>query len=206
MSVEYGPAFRTYPSNYIFVSKCIWYNFRKKPVETGVKKGRFWAKMTGWVVSRTRKGGISFAKCCISFRKGGICKNREIVDTPTFPLFGLYMWYVPGRIFFPKDEFYGFSLIQLPFVSVCIRAVCTYITYITFIFFLIILPRRIYNAVFFWRQYAKRIFFKKFWSDVPNVQDVLNPPMSTPSRYTRPHVLNAKTLGNPHVHTIARNV
>ena len=62
---------------------------------------------------------------------------------------------------FPKDEFYGFSLIHLPFVSVCIRAVCTYITYIMFIFFLIILPRRIYNAVFFWRQYEKCTFFQK---------------------------------------------
>ena len=152
MSVEYSPAFRTYPSNYILyqnVSKCIRYNFRQKPVETGVKKGRFWAKMTGWVVSRPRKGGISFAKCCISFRKGGISQNREIVDTPTFPLFGLYMWYVPERIFFQKTNFTVFRRYIVSFVSVCIRVVCTYITYIMVIFFLIILPRWIYNAVFF---------------------------------------------------------
>mgnify|MGYP003515817446 CR=1 FL=1 len=108
----------------------------------------------GYVASRLWICGISLWIC-------GMCKNREIVDTPTFSRFRLYMWYVSGRIFFPEDEFYVFSLIQLSFVSVCIRVVCTYIAYITFIFFLIILPRRIYNAVFFWRQYVKRIFFQK---------------------------------------------
>lgn len=65
------------------------------------------------------------------------------------------------KTFSPKDEFYGFSLIQLPFVSVCISIRYTYITYIYVLFFFIILPRRIYNAVFFWRQYVKRIFFQK---------------------------------------------
>ena len=87
MSVEYGLAFRTYPSNYIFVSKCIkmyLIQFQQKTGRNGVKKGRFWAKMTGWVVSRPRLGGISFAEGGISFRKGGISQNREIVDTPTF--------------------------------------------------------------------------------------------------------------------------
>ena len=155
-----------------FVSKCIWYNFSENRSKMGVKKGRFWAKMTGWVVSRSRKCGISFAKCCISFRKCCISQNREIVDTPTFPLFGWYMWYVPEKIFFQKTNFTVFRWYIVSFVSVCIRVVCTYITYIMVIFFLIILPRRIYNAVFFWRQYEKRIFFKKFWSDVLNVLNV----------------------------------
>ena len=50
-----------------------------------------------------------------------------------------------GRFFF-KRRILRFSLIHC---IICIRVVCTYITYITFIFFLIILPRRIYNAVFF---------------------------------------------------------
>ena len=127
--------------------------------------------MTGWVVSRPRKCGISFAKCCISFRKCGISQNREIVDTPTFQLFGLYMWYVKKKLFFQKTNFTVFRWYIVSFVSVCIRVVCTYITYIMVIFFLIILPRWIYNAVFFWRQYEKRIFFKKFWSDVLNAQN-----------------------------------
>ena len=129
-----------------FVSKCIRNCIRRK---WGEKGGRFWAKMTGWVVSRPRKGGISFAKCCISFRKGGISQNREIVDTPTFPLFGLYMWYLTWKIFFQKTNFMVFRRYIVSFVSVCIRVVCTYITYIMVIFFLIILPRWIYNAVFF---------------------------------------------------------
>ena len=162
------------------VSKCIWYNFRQKPVETGSKRGDFgrkwpvgWYLACGYVVSR-------LWICCISLWKGGISQNREIVDTPTFPLFGLYMWYLPGKIFFQKANFTVFRWYIVSFVSVCIRVIHTYITYIMVIFFLIILPRRIYNAVFFWRQYVKCIFFKKFWSDVLNVQNVLDPPMNTP--------------------------
>ena len=191
MSVEYCPAFRTYSSNYILyqnVSEIV-------SGENGVKKGRFWAKMTGWVVSRSLKCGISFAKCCISFRKCGISQNREIVDTPTFQLFGLYMWYLKKKLFFQKTNFTVFRWYIVSFVSVCIRVVCTYITYIMVIFFLIILPRWIYNAVFFWRQYEKRIFFKKFWSDVHNVLSVWYSPINTPTPVTpRPHVLNVMNV------------
>ena len=105
MSVEYCPAFRTYSSNYILyqnVSEIV-------SGENGVKKGRFWAKMTGWVVSHPRKCGISFAKCCISFRKCCISQNRETVDTPTFQLFGLYMWYLKKKLFFQKTNFTVFA-------------------------------------------------------------------------------------------------
>ena len=97
--------------------------------------------MTGWVVSHPRKCGISFRKCGISFRKCGISQNREIVDTPTFPLFGLYMWYVPRKIFFQNANFTVFRRYIVSFVSVCIRVVCTYITYIMVcIFFLLFFP------------------------------------------------------------------
>ena len=209
MSVEYRPAFKAYPSNYIFVSKCIWYNFRQKPVETGVKNGRFWAKMTGWVVSRLWICGISpvdmwylVSKMLYLVKSG----NRWYAYVSA-----IWVVYVVSqkKTVFPKGEFYGFFADTLSFVSVCIRVTYTYITYITFIFFLIILPRRIYNAVFFWRQYVKRIFFQKILIGRPERSERLvfaheyAPPV-TP----RPHVLNvldAKTLGNPPVHTFAQS-
>ena len=64
--------------------------------------------MTGWVVSRLWKGGISLWKGGISLWKGGISQNREIVDTPRFPLFGWYMWYLPWETFFSKANFMVF--------------------------------------------------------------------------------------------------
>ena len=112
--------------------------FGQKSVEKGGQKGRFWAKMTGWVVSHPRKGGISFRKGGISFRKGGISQNREIVDTPTFPLFGWYVWYLPRKIFFQNANFTVFRRYIVSFVSVCIRVVCTYITYIMVCFFFLL--------------------------------------------------------------------
>ena len=102
MSVEYGPALgriRRIIFLYQNVSEIVSAKNRSKRGQKGAILGK-----------NDRLGGISPVD--ISFEKGGISQNREIVDTPTFPLFGLYMWYLPGKIFFSKDEFYGFSLIH----------------------------------------------------------------------------------------------
>ena len=81
---------------------------------------------------------------------------------------------------FPKGEFYGFSLIHLPFVSVCIRAVCTYITYITFIFFLIILPRRYITPYFSDVNTKNALFFKKFGYERSERSERFRAAMNTP--------------------------
>ena len=83
--------------------------YQAKNGQKSVKMGRFWAKMTGWVVSGPRKCGISFRKCGISFRKCGMCKNREIVDTPTFSRFRLYMLYLKKKLFSQKTNFTFFA-------------------------------------------------------------------------------------------------
>ena len=87
----------------------------------------------------------------------------------------------PEEDFFSKCEFYGFSSIHC-IICISLYQSCLYVYNIHngMFFFLIILPRWIYNAVFFWRQYVKCIFFKKFWSDVLNVLNVWYSPMNTP--------------------------
>ena len=179
----------------IFCIKMYLIQFQQKPVETRGQKGAILGK--------------NDRLCCISSSKMWYLVRQMLYLVSK-------MWYVQksGNRWYayvsaiwvvyvvsqkktvsPKGEFYGFSLIHLPFVSVCIRVVCTYITYLYVLFFLIILPRRIYNAVFFGRQYVKRIFFQKILIGRSKRSGrLVIRPWIRPSRNTRPHVLNVQNV------------
>ena len=146
----------------IFCIKMYLIQFQRKPVETGGQKGAILGK-------NDRLGCISPSKRWYLIRQmlylvSKMWYLQKSGNRWYAYVFSIWVVYVVSqkKTVFPKGEFYGFSLIHLPFVSVCISIRYTYITYIYVLFFLIILPRRTYNAVFFWRQYVKRIFFQNF--------------------------------------------